>query len=193
MKLNSLFAKKLARMMKEELMVIKLFRETVKMYPNKVAVIFEDQKFTYKELDEVSNRIANMLRTSTALQRGDTVAMVMENCPEFVMVALALFKIGVTGAFINHNLRGDSLAHCIRIVNCSGAIFSAALSDAVAEVLPSLEISHQLLFAVGSGCSLPQAKSLEEEIENASPENPPPVQGEAITGGITAACIFGHT
>ncbi len=178
----SQFLKRVKRMMKENLTVSDLFQETAKKYSNKVAIIFEDRKLTFKEVDEISNRIANMLRSSTTLQHGDTVAIFMDNCPEYVMVSLALSKIGVTGAFINYNLRGDSLVHCIRVANCAGLIFSAMFSDAVAEVLPSLEIGDEVLYSVGNGCSLPQAKNLEKEIENASPESPPPVPGKAITG-----------
>ena len=170
-------------MHKENLTVSDLFQETAKKYPNKVAIMFEDRKLTFKEVDETSNRIANMLRSSTNLQHGDTVALFMENCPEYILIFLALSKIGVTGAFINHNLRGESITHCVHAANCIGFIFSAAFSDAVAEVLPSLEISGEILYSVGSGCSLPQAKNLEEEIENASPENPPPVPGKSSTGG----------
>ena len=41
--------------------IINMFKKQVKKYPNKVAVIFENKKLTYKELDEKSNQIANFL------------------------------------------------------------------------------------------------------------------------------------
>ena len=161
------------------------FHETVEKYPNKVAILFEDRKMTFKELNEMSNRIANLLRTSTGLSRGDTVAIMMENCPEYVAVFLALSKIGAVGALINHNLRGDALAHCIRIANSSGVFFSSTLADAVSDVLPNLDPSlSEMLYCVGEDCSLPQAKILETEIVNSSPNNPPPVSGKSAKGSV---------
>lgn len=73
-----------------------LFQETVDKYPNKTAIIFEDRRITFRELDEMSNRIANLLRDA-GLKHGDTAAMFMENCPEYMAVLLGLSKIGVTG------------------------------------------------------------------------------------------------
>lgn len=166
---------------KERLLVSDHFQATVQKNPNKVAIMFEDKQFTFAEVDEASNRIANMLRSSTHLQHGDTVAIFMENCPEYIIVYLAFSKIGVTGAFINYNLRGDSLAHCVRIANCSALFFGSAFSDAVAEVLPGLELQEGL-YCVGGKCSLPQAKNLEEEVRNVSINSPPPVPSKSALG-----------
>lgn len=169
------------RGLKENLYISDYFQDQVSKYPNKVAIIFEDRRITFKELDEASNRIANMLCSSTNLQHGDTMAIFMENSSEYVMILLALSKIGVTGAFINHNLRSDSLAHCIRIANCSGAFFGSNLADAMSEVLADLSI-NDMLYCVGDKCSLPQAKSLEAEIKMASTNSPLPVKGKTAKG-----------
>lgn len=178
------------------------FQETVKKNPNKVAILYENTKLTFQEVDELSNRIANALRTSTPLQHGDTMAVFMENCPEYVLTSLALSKLGVTAAFLNYNLRGDSLAHCIRIANCSGMIFASSFADAVSDILPNLAISEMLYF-VGDECSLPQAKSLNAAMKEASPSNPPPVAGKSSldkmcyiyssgTTGLPKACKMRH-
>ena len=46
------------------------------------------QVVTYSELDRISNQIAHLLRAS-GVQRGDHIAMMMKNCPEFLQVAQA--------------------------------------------------------------------------------------------------------
>ena len=76
------------------------FKETVRKYPNKVAIIFEDRQITFRELDELSNKIANILRSS-GLRHGDSAAIFMENSLEYLPVFLALCKIGVTGERVN--------------------------------------------------------------------------------------------
>ena len=169
--------------LKNNLTVTDRFKATAEKYPDKVAILYKDTKITFKELDEISNRIANTLHSSTSLQRGDTMAIfMMENCPEFIFILLALSKLGVTAAFINYHLRADSLAHSIRIANCSGLFFASALSDAVSKVLPDLSIGSDMLYCVGEGCSLPQAKSLEAMIEAADSSDLPPVEGKTALG-----------
>ena len=174
------------------------FQATAAKYPNKPAIVFEDREITFKELDEISNKIANLLRSSTNLKHGDTMAVIMDNCPEFVYITLALSKIGVTAALINCNLTGDSLAHCIRIANCSGVFFHSTLSEAVAEVLPNLAISDMLYCVCGGsegGSSIPQAKSLEAEISTASAANLPPVEGKSALGMlcvVRASSLIGY-
>ena len=76
------------------------FKETVRKHPDKVAIIFEGRQITFRELDVLSNQIANVLR-SNGLRHGDAVAMFMENSLEYVAVFLGLSKIGVTGEFIS--------------------------------------------------------------------------------------------
>ena len=83
-------------MKKKKLYVSDHFCKTVQKYPNKVAIVFEDRQLTFKEVNELSNRIANVLRVK-GLHHGDTVAVFMENCLEFIPVFLALSKLGVTG------------------------------------------------------------------------------------------------
>ena len=72
------------------------FKETVRKYPNKVAIMFEDRQITFRELDELSNQIANVLRAN-GLRHGDSAAIFMENSLEYLAVFLGLCKLGVTG------------------------------------------------------------------------------------------------
>ena len=173
--------RELKRGTKNNLYVSDRFQETARKYPSKVAIMFEDKKITFKELDEVSNKIANMLRSSTDLRHGDTMAIFMENCIEYVTIELALSKIGVVAALINTNLRSDSLTHCIRTANCSGVFFSSTLSDALAEVLPNLAIGG-MLYCLGGDCTIPGAKSLQVEISTASLASLPSISGKSDQG-----------
>lgn len=75
-----------------------------------------------------SNAVANLF-FERGYQKGDTVALLMDNRPEFVGLWLGLSKIGVVSAFINHNLRRDGLTHCINVANSKAVVFASELSD----------------------------------------------------------------
>ena len=100
-----------------------IFAKTVQKHPNKVALIEVDgRQWTFREVDEYSNAIANCLYEA-GFRYGDVVALFYENRPEFVCYWLGMAKIGVCAALINFSLKKDSLAHCIKISEAKGVIY----------------------------------------------------------------------
>lgn len=94
------------------------FVQQAQRIPNKPFVICEGRALTYREVDERSNRLAHVLLGRSSLEKGDCVALLMSNEPDFVCVWFALVKIGCSVAFLNTNIRSKSLLHCI---HCCGA------------------------------------------------------------------------
>ena len=105
--------------------VVTLFEKNVRKHPNKVALILVDGKeWTFREVDEYSNAFANYLY-SEGYRSGDVVALYMENRPEFACFWLGMAKIGVLGSLINFNLKSDALAHCLKISEAKGLVYSS--------------------------------------------------------------------
>ena len=84
----------------------------------------------FLQLDEYSNQLAHFL-LSSGFQHGDSVALFMENKPEYVGLWLGCTKIGVVPALINFNLRGKSLMHSISAVSASAVIFGTELTSGI--------------------------------------------------------------
>lgn len=87
----------------------------VDKYRENIAFIFGGRTLSYGELDEQANRVAHW-GLSKGLKAGDTVALFMENRPDYVAVWYGLSKIGVLTALVNSHLTGQALAHSISIV-----------------------------------------------------------------------------
>ena len=163
-----------------------VFQRTVQNHPDKIAILYEGRGITFQQLDELSNKIANVLRSCSNIQRGDCVAVFMENSPEYVAVYIALSKLGVTGALINCSLKGKSLYHCIEVANCAGVFFDCDLSDALSEILPDLDPTlSQALFSVGGKSSISGAKNLEDEMKEVPATAPPALQNKSAKGKIS--------
>ncbi len=159
------------------------FEHNAVKHPNKTAIIFGEKRLTFKQLNLVTNKIANVLLSLTNLRRGDCVAVFMENSPEYIAIYLALSKIGVTSALINCNLRGKGLTHCIKVSKCSGIIFDCSLSGGLSNILGEVDPSvSQALFSVGGYCSIKRARNLEEEMEYASSSKPPSLRNKSSKG-----------
>lgn len=83
-------------------------------------------------MNEFSNQVAHTFRLQ-GYQKGDEVALFMENCPEYVCFWLGLAKIGVVTALINTNQKADSLAHAINVIDVKAVIFGQSLAECMYE------------------------------------------------------------
>uniref|UniRef100_A0A4W4GKH7 long-chain-fatty-acid--CoA ligase n=1 Tax=Electrophorus electricus TaxID=8005 RepID=A0A4W4GKH7_ELEEL len=88
--------------------------------PEKPFIVFENQVFTYKDVEIRSNKFANVFKTEAGLKHGDIVALLMSNEPDFVCVWLGLCQLGCEVAFLNFNTKSRSLLHCFQTcgANC---------------------------------------------------------------------------
>lgn len=76
--------------------VTELFEEQVKLHPEKCAVVSGKESFTYVQLNERANRIANAL-VEKGVRRETIVGVVLERCCDFYAVRQGILKAG--GAF----------------------------------------------------------------------------------------------
>jgi fatty-acyl-CoA synthase len=114
-----------------ELTIADFVEERVAAAPHRVAILFEDQKLTNAELDAGANRVARWA-SAQGIGRGDVVALLMENRPEFIVTWLGLAKLGAVTALLNTNLRGQPLAHSVGVADAKHLIVGAELGDALA-------------------------------------------------------------
>lgn len=77
--------------------VHELFMEQAAKTPERTALVFEDKKFTYKQLDEMSNSLAHMLRNN-GVKRNDIIPIISIRSWHYVVATLAVLKAG--GAFM---------------------------------------------------------------------------------------------
>lgn len=118
-------------------------RDFAALHPDKAAVIEAETGITisYRELDERSNRIAQLLHAQ-GLRHGDRVAMVMENNLRCFELAWAVLRSGLLLATVNRYLTPAEAAYIIadsdaRVVVSSLAM--AGLAGALTERMPGVE------------------------------------------------------
>ena len=70
------------------------FEESVDKFADHTALVFEDDRLTYRDLDGLSNRFAAW-GEAQGLQAGDTVALLLPNRTEYVPAWMGLAKIGI--------------------------------------------------------------------------------------------------
>ncbi|KAM9508844.1 long-chain fatty acid transport protein 6 isoform 2-T2 [Guaruba guarouba] len=93
--------------------VLDKFVKLAEKQPRKPFLIYEGKVHTYRDVDRKSNRVAQVFLHHGALKKGDTVALLMGNEPDFIHVWFGLAKLGCVVAFLNFNVRSRSLLHCV--------------------------------------------------------------------------------
>ncbi|MEE8166648.1 MAG: AMP-binding protein, partial [Myxococcota bacterium] len=138
----------------------------VRRRPDAPVLIGESGSLSWRELDELANRVAHWARAQ-GLGRGDIVALLMENRPEFVAIWLGLSRLGIVSALLNTNLTGERLAHCVREAAPRYWIVGTEQLEACASTLPHLEDQPALLLsgpAATRPAALEEAENLDELI-----------------------------
>ncbi len=160
--------------------------------PDAPFVRFEGRVTSYGELNAQANRFAHWA-LARGLRKGDVVALLMENRPEYIAVWMGLAKAGVTTALLNTNLRGEALAHSVRTAGCGAVVLGAECADAWQSL--GVDAPAVDLFALADpgreGLELPpHAKSLDEESAGFSRHDPPRSVRADLRGGDPLFYIY---
>lgn len=159
-------------------------------------LICGEQRLTYADTNRHVNQAAHALR-GLGVQRGDVVALCMENRPAFFFAWLGLIKLGAVCAFLNTNVSGRPLAHALATTGARRvivgeeclALFSALPVEAN-DAAPTLwlwrDAERPAALAERAVCALDLA-----ELVEAAPETDPPASWRTgLTAGDPSVYIF---
>ncbi len=89
-----------------------LLTQSATRFPEKVAVVVQDRKLTYRELNGAANQLAHGL-LELGIRKGTKAALFLCNCIEWPEIYFALSKIGAAIVPVNYRLIGDELIYII--------------------------------------------------------------------------------
>lgn len=113
------------------LTVYRAFAEQRRQAPDRLAIEYGETRVTYAELDGRVRRLAAALQ-GMGVGRGDRIALLSENRPEYIECMLAAAAIGAIVACQNWRLSADELRHCITLVTPKLVIVSATHASLLA-------------------------------------------------------------
>ena len=94
----------------EDRVLTKIIEDKARQYPDHVVFQFRDDPLTLAKLNEGINRAANGF-ASLGVKKGDKVAIMLNNCVEFLYSWFGLNKIGAVEVPINVALKGEGLVY----------------------------------------------------------------------------------
>jgi len=95
--------------------LLDIVSETAKQRPEHIALLFKGRKISYAELDRLSDAFANAL-IDLGVNKGDRVALMLPNSPQFVISLLGIWKAGGVVVPLNPLYTEHELHHAL--VDC---------------------------------------------------------------------------
>ena len=105
--------------------------------PDAPALISDGETLSYGALAGRMRRYARWAITE-GLAKGDVVALMAPNRPDYMACWLGLTSVGVVVALINTNLRGDALSHCVAVAEPVCLIAAAEFAEVAGEAAARL-------------------------------------------------------
>lgn len=93
-----------------------LLLNQVKIYPDHIAVDFNDQQLTYRELDEKSSKLANYLIAHGA-KRGDLIPICINRSMEMIVGIMGIIKVGAAYVPIDPNYPLERITFILGEIN----------------------------------------------------------------------------
>lgn len=91
-----------------------LFADAAAHYPTTLAIWSRERTYTFAEAHDQAGRYAQWI-LSEGIGPGELVAMYLMNSSDFLIIWLAILSIGCSPAFLNYNLEGKALLHCLDV------------------------------------------------------------------------------
>jgi fatty-acyl-CoA synthase len=119
----------------------KILSKRAALAPDRIGIFFEDKPITYKALNEETNRLADVFKTK-GLKKGDRVAAILLNCPEFICCYMAAAKLGLIFVPINFRLVSREIEYQLNWCNCCFLIFQDLFINQIDPIRQQLTVKE---------------------------------------------------
>jgi len=160
--------------------------DAVDDHTDRTFISFEGQEVTYADFEARANRFAHWGQ-SAGLRQGDTIALFMENRPDYIAFWAGMAKIAVKTALINYNLSGAGLAHCINVVDCKAIVMNPELAPNFASAKAQVNLP---LGAFVLGGAVDGLKQIDKAVDQAAPGRLDKAVRAGVKGGEVALYIY---
>lgn len=162
--------------------------DSLDRFADRVAIRIDGESYTYRELDERSNAVANAL-VARGVEPGDRVALMMSNCLGYVIADLALLKAGAVKLPLNDMLTEDEFEYMLRDSRAATVIAGPEFTDTLASLVDAVDTIERGFVIDTESDRFESLADLEAEGDETAPPDvtltPADPVGHFYTGGTT--------
>jgi long-chain acyl-CoA synthetase len=115
------------------------FKTFCALYAGVEAVIAGDERLTFSELDQISDRLARGL-AARGISKGDRVGLAMRNCPAWIVSYMAIVKAGAVATLLNGWWQPDELEHALQLTEPKLVLADAPRAQRIAATCASCAV-----------------------------------------------------
>jgi fatty-acyl-CoA synthase len=166
--------------------------------PDKTALIYADRPaMTYRQLADGADRISAIL-AGRGIRKGDAVAFLGENCPEFLQVMFGAARLGAVFVPVNTRLAPPEFTHVLVDSNARFLIHDPAFAEGVSGAVAAARIPHVVVTGEGTSESpgltrLLSTTAVADRLEaEVAPEDPAAIIYTSGTTGRAKGAVLTH-
>lgn len=142
-----------------------LFYNTVLDYKQKDFLIFNDSRYSYEEIGKLVETASDNL-ISRGVRKGDRIALILPNIPQFVIAYFAILRVGGIVVAMNPNYKKPEFQHIFKDIQPSGIICLYHQIGLIREI--TVDQALNFIFAVkpDENLQIQQPDSRKMEVDN---------------------------
>lgn len=175
------------------------------LQPEKTAIFFEEERISYLDLHRRANRTACWLQ-SVGIEKGDRVATILANCPDFIEIYLACAGLGAIFVPLNQRVTSPELDYFLKDSRPRLLVFGTETAATVEGLDLNSSRAPILLASVEPGTSSAaivdyrsearafdgQEPFLTQSLAPADPEEPQVIMYTSGTTGQPKGAVLSH-
>ena len=175
----------------DEISMIDKLQDHAANLPDNAALLFEDRRISWSELNAKANQMANYFR-SRGVTYGDKIAVNMENRPELLFVVMGAQKLGAVAGMVNTGQTHEALAHSLKLIEPKLVVVGSECLGNMESVADIIEAHHadKMLYVADTGHAGPPAGYLDLMTEAEGQDTANITPDKVLTLGTPTYYIF---
>lgn len=132
----------------------RLLAQTASQFPEKTALVFQNQKLTHRHLHETANQLATYL-VENGVQKGDIVGVALDRSPEMLITLLAILKSGAAYLPLDPAYPHDRIAYMLTDSSARMVVTSQKYAGRLNMSVTEVEVEKALVESAGLATSEP--------------------------------------
>lgn len=128
--------------------IVRMLQETAERHPENPAIIYEGKRISYKNLNQFVNALAYYLQ-GLGIKKGDKVAIMFSNCPEFIISYFAALRLGAIAVTLNVMSTSYELQHLVENSDAKVFITAENMAKRFQDIKEKLPLCQHLITTTG--------------------------------------------
>ncbi|MFT4266706.1 MAG: long-chain-fatty-acid--CoA ligase [Xenophilus sp.] len=129
--------------------LVGLMEESFGRFAGRTAYSFMGKDVSYAEVDRASRAFAAYLQQGLGLARGERVAVMMPNCPQYPIAVAGILRAGLILVNVNPLYTARELEHQLKDSGAKAIVVMENFGSTLQQALPHTQVKHIVLAAMG--------------------------------------------